>query len=72
MANVKKGLGRGLDALFESYKEEADQIYDDKTRVQEIAITNIDSNPNQARSKFDDEKIKDSWRSTANNCHFQG
>ena len=59
MANVKKGLGRGLDALFESYKEEADQIYDDKTRVQEIAITNIDSNPNQARSKFDDEKIKE-------------
>ena len=59
MANVKKGLGRGLDALFESYKEEADQVNDDNSRVQEVSITSIDPNPNQARSKFDDEKIKE-------------
>lgn len=59
MAAVKKGLGRGLDALFESYKEETDQIKTDYSRVQEIAITNIDANPNQARKDFDDEKIKE-------------
>ncbi len=59
MANVKKGLGRGLDALFESYKDESDQANDDHSKVQEISITSIDPNPNQARSKFDDEKIKE-------------
>jgi hypothetical protein len=59
LANVKKGLGRGLDALFESYKEEAGQESIGHTSVQEIAVTSIDPNPNQARSKFDDEKIKE-------------
>lgn len=59
MANVKKGLGRGLDALFESYKEEAGQESIGHTSVQEIAVTSIDPSPNQARSKFDDEKIKE-------------
>lgn len=59
MANVKRGLGRGLDALFDSYKEEADEINADQSRIIEVSITSIDPNPNQARSKFDDEKIKE-------------
>ncbi|NLC44732.1 MAG: ParB/RepB/Spo0J family partition protein [Clostridiales bacterium] len=59
MANVKKGLGRGLDALFESYKDEADEKNLDHSRIVEISITSIDPNPNQARSRFDDEKIKE-------------
>jgi hypothetical protein len=37
MAAVKKGLGRGLDALFESYREEMNSLKK-KIKVQEIKI----------------------------------
>lgn len=59
MAAVKKGLGKGLDALFESYKGEMEHSNVDHSRVQEIALTKIDPNPNQARSDFDDDKINE-------------
>ena len=59
MAAVKKGLGRGLDALFESYREETGRNEEERHAVQEILITQIDPNPNQARQRFDDEKIKE-------------
>jgi ParB family chromosome partitioning protein len=58
---VKKGLGRGLDALFESYKGEIglDDQDPDHVTVQEIKITDIDPNPKQARNQFDEEKLKE-------------
>lgn len=58
---VKKGLGRGLDALFESYKEEVaiDNQDLDHTAVQEIKITDIDPNPKQPRNQFDEEKLNE-------------
>ena len=57
---IKKGLGRGLDALFESYKEET--IVSDESNggwVQEIRITEVDPNPEQPRKLFDDVKIQE-------------
>lgn len=56
---IKKGLGRGLDALFESYNEQADTNIYDQALVHEIKITDIDSNPDQPRKQFDDNKIQE-------------
>lgn len=54
---VKKGLGKGLDALFESYREETGSDKEDNSKVREIKITDIDPNPKQARKQFDEVKI---------------
>ena len=56
---MKKGLGRGLDALFESYKEETGMTNYEKALVQEIRITDIDPNPDQPRKQFDEEGIQE-------------
>ena len=58
---VKKGLGKGLDALFESYsyREETGSEKKDNSKVREIRINDIDPNPKQARKYFDEAKIKE-------------
>lgn len=56
---VKKGLGKGLDALFESYKEEIGSHNQENSKLQEIKITDIDPDPKQPRKQFDEEKIKE-------------
>ena len=56
---MKKGLGRGLDALFESYREETVQKDEGNDKVNELRITEIDPNPEQPRKQFDDEKMKE-------------
>jgi ParB family chromosome partitioning protein len=56
---MKKGLGRGLDALFESYKDETLNIESNREWVQEIKITEVDPNPEQPRKHFDEEKIQE-------------
>jgi len=58
MAAVKKGLGKGLDALFESYRGEI-EIKKNESSIREIKITDIDPNPDQPRKQFDEEKIKE-------------
>ena len=72
---IKKGLGKGLDALFSVYEddnkqEEQIQKYEQKnnikpveTGVLEIALTEIKPNPNQPRKIFDQtalEELRDS------------
>lgn len=47
---AKKGLGKGLDALF------ADES--DKSGVQEVKITDVMPNKNQPRKSFDEEKLE--------------
>ncbi len=59
MAAIKKGLGRGLDALFESYREETEQFKEEALKVQEIKVTDIDPNQNQPRKQFDEEKMNE-------------
>ena len=47
----KMGLGRGLDALLPELEEQ-------ETGVREIAIAEIDRNPQQPRKVFDEEALK--------------
>lgn len=74
----KRGLGKGLDALFEiqapiieneevkdviKTEKKGNQILDNENRVQYIDITNIKPNENQPRKFFDEEKIEELSRS---------
>lgn len=70
MLNNKKGLGRGLDALFGVYKDDG---YENITKkvpepqakvavsggVSEIAIDKVKPNPNQPRKNFDEEALNE-------------
>ena len=53
MAN-KRGLGRGLDALLESYEPGKAPA-----SLQEVSVYDIDTNPDQPRKTFDEEKLKE-------------
>ena len=72
---IKKGLGKGLDALFSVYEDdskEAEQIqkYEEKHNIKqtdggvlEISLNEIKPNPNQPRKNFDQtalEELRDS------------
>ena len=57
MIPKKKGLGKGLDALFAVEKQSAD-TYEDLTPNQ-LPLVNIDPNPNQPRKQFDEEKLRE-------------
>jgi ParB family chromosome partitioning protein len=67
MPAQKKGLGKGLDVLFQSYDtsypadsaepERTDQRFDESA-VMRIDINDIDPNRSQPRSRFDEEKIQ--------------
>ena len=50
----KKGLGRGLDALLESYEPGKTPA-----SLQEVSVYDIDTNPDQPRKTFDEEKLKE-------------
>ena len=49
---IKKGLGRGLNTLF----DEDNEIIDEKS-IQEIKLSQIEPNKNQPRKRFDKEKL---------------
>lgn len=51
---AKKGLGRGLDALLENYTVE-----NEEKRVISLSVYDIDTNPEQPRKTFDEEKLKE-------------
>lgn len=51
---VKKGLGRGLDALMESVETQEQQ-----GKVMTLSVYEIDTNPDQPRKNFDEEKLKE-------------
>lgn len=63
----KKGLGRGLDALFSIYDEEvkqesttqSNQVKSDRGSVDEISITLIKPNVNQPRKNFDPTSLNE-------------
>lgn len=55
----KTGLGKGLDALFSDTKIPKEEEKLEGEVVQQIKITEIEPNPDQARKKFDDEKIEE-------------
>lgn len=53
---MKKGLGKGLDALFEGYT--SDNVEKErKADISQIDLMDIDPNPHQPRKSFDQGKI---------------
>jgi ParB family chromosome partitioning protein len=56
MATQKKGLGRGLDALFDNEEEIKSSAGD---TVYSISVLDIDPNPDQPRKKFDKEALSE-------------
>ena len=51
---AKKGLGRGLDALLESFEPGKAPA-----SLQEVSVYDIDTNPDQPRKTFDEEKLEE-------------
>ena len=66
MAN-KKGLGRGINALFSDFTEEKE--IDEK--VEELQLSEIRPNPYQPRKTFDEENLHDLAESIRKNGVFQ-
>ncbi|MBD5429580.1 ParB/RepB/Spo0J family partition protein [Lactobacillus sp.] len=62
----KKGLGRGLEALF----EESPQVQEAE-EVKEISLEDIRPNPYQPRKTFDDKSLKELSESIVENGVFQ-
>ena len=63
----KKGLGRGINALFADFDEEKEA--DEK--VEELQLNEIRPNPYQPRKNFDEENLKDLSDSIRKNGVFQ-
>lgn len=51
----KKGLGRGLDALLGGYEEQEKGA----AGVLELSVYDLDTNPDQPRKTFDEDKLKE-------------
>ena len=62
MALKKKGLGKGLNAIF-AEKPLAEIQNDDSTKISEIHLHLIEPNPYQPRKEFDQEEIEELARS---------
>lgn len=60
-AHKNRGLGRGLDAIFGTATQQAQPM----TEMAEVAITDIEPNPLQPRSTFDEEALKELAESIA-------
>lgn len=60
-AHKNRGLGRGLDALFGTTTQQAQPM----TEMAEVAITDIEPNPLQPRSTFDEEALNELAESIA-------
>lgn len=63
----KKGLGRGINALFADFDEEKEA----GEKVEELQLDEIRPNPYQPRKSFDEENLKDLSDSIRKNGVFQ-
>lgn len=67
MKNIsKKGLGRGIEALFSENKQVEDKIDNRVNSVQIVPIELLEANPYQPRSNFDEDALKDLTKSIKN------
>ncbi len=67
MKNIsKKGLGRGIEALFSENKQVEDKIDYRVNSVQIVPIELLEANPYQPRSNFDEDALKDLTKSIKN------
>ncbi len=69
MAEKKRGLGRGIDALFQDSKVIEERTEED--RVENIALEEIRANPYQPRLTFDAEALKELANSIQENGVLQ-
>ena len=67
MKNIsKKGLGRGIEALFSENKQVEDKIDNRVNSVQIVPIELLEANPYQPRSNFDENALIDLTKSIKN------
>ena len=67
MKNIsKKGLGRGIEALFSENRQVEDKIDNRANSVQIVPIELLEANPYQPRSNFDEDALKDLTKSIKN------
>ena len=67
MKNIsKKGLGRGIEALFSENKQVEDKIDNRTNSVQIVPIELLEVNPYQPRSNLDENALKDLTKSIKN------
>ena len=67
MKNIsKKGLGRGIEALFSENRQVEDKIDNRGNSVQIVPIELLEANPYQPRSNFDENALKDLTKSIKN------
>ena len=52
---VKKGLGRGLDALLDELELQEEQ----QGTIEQVSLYDIDTNPDQPRKSFDEVKLQE-------------
>ena len=62
----KKGLGRGIEALFSENRQVEDKIDNRANSVQIVPIELLEANPYQPRSNFDENALKDLTKSIKN------
>ena len=58
-AKAKKGLGKGLSALFGDLKEKEGEKFLNTNEITKILIGNLDRNKHQPRNIFDQEKLNE-------------
>ncbi len=66
----KSGLGRGFDALIPQDFDKS-IIFDDQERIQKIALTDLEPNPNQPRQHFDKQALEQLAESIKNHGVLQ-
>ncbi len=59
MVAKKNALGRGLSALIESGDDESRELIKSAAAVNEILLSNIEANPYQPRTNFDEDSLNE-------------
>lgn len=55
----QRGLGKGIGALFADYTDNREVKVEDEGAIQQLDITMLDRNPEQARKTFDEDTLKE-------------
>lgn len=70
MSKNSKGLGRGIDALFQDFST-LEEVDVKKEEVKELPLTDLRPNPYQPRKTFDEEALNELAKSIAQSGVFQ-
>ena len=70
MSKNSKGLGRGIDALFQDFSN-LEEVDVKKEEIREISLEELRPNPYQPRKTFDETALKELARSIEQSGVFQ-